>query len=120
MALLAPDSVLRHGVFARFWLARMATMAAYQMLSVAVGFHLYAAVAPAITLAIVKGQDSGHNLGRMTKVGSIATVAALGAAWLADYAEHHTRRQVILFVLFLLKMGNQPESGRFLRMALLE
>jgi MFS family permease len=48
-----------------------------------VGFHLYLAVAPAITLALAKGEEGGRHLGRMTAVGSSATLAALAVAWLA-------------------------------------
>lgn len=52
-----------------------------------VGFHLYATVTPAITLALAKGQEGGRHLGRMSAVGSIATLAALGFAWVL--AESH-------------------------------
>lgn len=48
-----------------------------------VGFHLYATVAPAITLSLAKGVEGGRHLGRMTAVGSVATFAALGLATLA-------------------------------------
>lgn len=47
-----------------------------------VGFHLYAAVSPAITLTLAKGRDGGRHLGRMAAVGSTATLAALAFAWL--------------------------------------
>lgn len=46
-----------------------------------VGFHLWASVQPAITLALAKGQEGGRHLGRMSAVGSAATLAALGVAW---------------------------------------
>jgi MFS family permease len=46
-----------------------------------VGFHLYAAVSSAITLALAKGQEGGRHLGRMAGVGSVATLAGLGAAY---------------------------------------
>lgn len=45
-----------------------------------VGFHLWASVAPAITLALAKGQEGGRHLGRMSAVGSGATLSALGLA----------------------------------------
>jgi hypothetical protein len=47
-----------------------------------VGFHLYAAMAPAITLTLAKGEEGGRHLGRMGAVGSMATLAGLGVAWL--------------------------------------
>src|SRR5262249_48702684 len=46
-----------------------------------VGFHLWVTVSPAITLALAKGQEGGRHLGRMSAVGSTATLAALGFAW---------------------------------------
>jgi MFS family permease len=54
-----------------------------------VGFHLYATVAPAITLALAKGLEGGKHLGRMTAVGSVSTLAALAiaaaaSAWLPN------------------------------------
>lgn len=45
-----------------------------------VGFHLYAAVSPAITLTLAKGQEGGKHLGRMAAVGSTATLAGLALA----------------------------------------
>lgn len=45
-----------------------------------VGFHLYTGVAPAITLALAKGEEGGRHLGRMTAVGSVATITGLGFA----------------------------------------
>ncbi len=47
-----------------------------------VGFHLWASVAPAITLALAKGLEGGRHLGRMNAVGSAATLGALGLAFL--------------------------------------
>ncbi len=46
-----------------------------------IGFHIYASVAPAITLTLAKGKEGGRHLGRMSAVGSIATLGALGLAW---------------------------------------
>lgn len=53
-----------------------------------VGFHLYSSVAPAITLALAKGKEGGRHLGKMSAVGSIATLAALGLAWAAAQFGH--------------------------------
>lgn len=46
-----------------------------------VGFHLWASVSPAITLALAKGQQGGRHLGRISAVGQVATLAALGLAF---------------------------------------
>jgi hypothetical protein len=46
-----------------------------------VGFHLWAAMAPAITLALAKGREGGRHLGRISAVGSTATLGGLGLAW---------------------------------------
>lgn len=46
-----------------------------------VGFHLYAAMSPAITLTLAKGEEGGRHLGRMSAVGSAAMLAGLGTAW---------------------------------------
>lgn len=51
-----------------------------------VGFHLWATVQGAITLALAKGEEGGRHLGRMAGVGSLATLAALGTAWLVRQA----------------------------------
>jgi hypothetical protein len=50
-----------------------------------IGFHLYAAVSPAITLALAKGREGGRHLGRMSAVGSWATLGALGLAWVMSH-----------------------------------
>lgn len=47
-----------------------------------IGFHLWAAMAPAITLTLARGQEGGRHLGRMAAIGSLATPAALGLAWM--------------------------------------
>ncbi len=46
-----------------------------------IGFHLWVSVFPAITLALARGQEGGRHLGRMSAVGSTATLAALALAW---------------------------------------
>jgi MFS family permease len=50
-----------------------------------IGFHLYASMAPVITLTLAKGQEGGRHLGRMGAVGSVATLAGLSSAWLAKW-----------------------------------
>lgn len=51
-----------------------------------VGFHLYATVSGALTLALAKGTEGGRHLGRMNGVGAMATIAALGASYVVARA----------------------------------
>jgi hypothetical protein len=46
-----------------------------------VGFHLYATMQSPITLALAKGKEGGRHLGRMSGISAMATIAALGTAW---------------------------------------
>lgn len=43
-----------------------------------IGFHLWVTVAPAITLTLAKGKEGGRHLGRMSSIGALATICALG------------------------------------------
>lgn len=45
-----------------------------------IGFHLYASMQSAITLALSKGKEGGRHLGRMTAVSGLATITGLGFA----------------------------------------
>lgn len=63
-----------------------------------VGFHLYTSVAPAITLALAKGQEGGKHLGRMSAVGSIATLAGLGLAWGLSKLPFHVDYNVYFYI----------------------
>lgn len=45
-----------------------------------IGFHIYAPVSSAITLALSKGKEGGRHLGRMSAVGAFGTVAGLALA----------------------------------------
>ncbi len=45
-----------------------------------IGFHLYAAMQSAITLALSKGREGGRHLGRMAAVSGLATISGLGFA----------------------------------------
>jgi len=45
-----------------------------------IGFHLWATVQNAITLALAKGKEGGRHLGRMSGVGAVATIGGLGVA----------------------------------------
>ncbi|MDW8104383.1 MAG: MFS transporter [Armatimonadota bacterium] len=45
-----------------------------------IGFHLWASVSPSITLALAGGREGGRHLGRMSAIGSVAVLVALGSA----------------------------------------
>ena len=45
-----------------------------------VGFHLWASMQNAITLALARGREGGRHLGRMSGIGSTATLIGLGFA----------------------------------------
>jgi MFS family permease len=51
-----------------------------------IGFHLYSAMSPAITLTLAKGREGGRHLGRINSVGALATIGGLGVGWLAATA----------------------------------
>jgi hypothetical protein len=57
-----------------------------------VGFHLWATVQTAITLALAKGKEGGRHLGRMNGISAAATILGLGVAlglskfWPKNYA----------------------------------
>ena len=48
-----PQAILRHRPFVFFWFARMATMVAFQMQAVAVGWQIYALTGSALYLGLV-------------------------------------------------------------------
>ena len=72
MRLVAEDSVLRHRAFAQFWLARIATMMAYQMLSVAVGWHVYELTGRALDLGLIGLAQFMPSIVLMLIVGHVA------------------------------------------------
>ena len=82
---LAPDWAA-HFVHADASAAQLVTTRYVLLIGVTVlwsiGFHLWASVSSAITLALAKGIEGGRHLGRMNAVGSIATLAALALACL--------------------------------------
>lgn len=49
-----------------------------------IGFHLWATVQSAITMALAKGKEGGRHLGRMSAIGAVATIAGLGVATLGS------------------------------------
>ncbi len=50
-----------------------------------VGFHLWATVSSAITMALAKGKEGGRHLGRMGGISAMATIAGLGLATLGSH-----------------------------------
>jgi MFS family permease len=46
-----------------------------------IGFHLWATVQGAITLALAKGTEGGRHLGRMSSIGAVATIVGLGTTY---------------------------------------
>jgi MFS family permease len=77
----------------------MPSYAALIVISVfwSIGFHLYITVSPAITLTLARGRESGRHLGRMTSVGSMATLIGLGAAFGAARLFSHLPYNVFFF-----------------------
>ena len=50
-----------------------------------IGFHLWATVSSAITVALAKGKESGRHLGRMSGIAAMATIGGLGFATLGSW-----------------------------------
>lgn len=50
-----------------------------------VGFHLWATVQSAITMALAKGKEGGRHLGRMGGIGAFATIGALGVSTIGSW-----------------------------------
>lgn len=63
-----------------------------------VGFHLYASVSSAITLALAKGAEGGRHLGRMGAVGSVATMGGLGVAFLLSKLPFHVPYTIYFYI----------------------
>lgn len=83
-----------------------------------VGFHLWATVQTAITLALSKGKEGGRHLGRMNGVSAAATILGLGIAlgmaklWPKNYALYFAVGGVsILFASFLGGMLSTHAHG---------
>jgi MFS family permease len=62
-----------------------------------IGFHLYITVSPAITLTLARGRESGRHLGRMTSIGSMATLVGLGTAFGAARLFSHLPYNLFFF-----------------------
>jgi MFS family permease len=110
------DSILQHRPFVLFWFARVATTLAFQMLSVAIGWQLYALTGdpfdlglvglaqfvPAACLVLVVGQVADR-FDRRTILCVCQTVqAAAAAALLVGTATGHLGKTLILAVAVVL------------------
>jgi MFS family permease len=86
-------SLLQHHVFLRFWASRVASMFAYQMLSVAVGWQVYALTGRALDLGII---------GLVQFIPSLLLALPAGHA-----ADHYDRRHIVMLCQLLewLAMG---------------
>src|SRR3954451_4543633 len=110
MTIAQPDSLLRHRPFVLFWLARVATTMAYQMLVVAIGWQLYeltgnpfdlglvglAQFIPAILLVLVIGQVADRHDRRAIVSICQATEAVIAVALLIAAASGAISRELIL------------------------
>lgn len=73
-----------------------------------IGFHLYSTMSGAITLALAKGREGGRHLARTSAWGSMATLAALGAAtgvsqlWRPHYNAYFIAGGVCIFIAGLI------------------
>jgi len=73
--------VVLHDPHASFIMTRYVILIAVTVFW-SIGFHLWAAVSPAITLALAKGLEGGRHLGRINAVGATANLGGLGLAFL--------------------------------------
>jgi MFS family permease len=71
-----------------------------------IGFHLYVSVSPALTLALSKGKDGGRHLGRMSAVGSTATLVALGLSWIFSHFMPKMNYEVYFFIAGVSILGS--------------
>jgi MFS family permease len=69
---LANDSILRERTFVRFWCGRLCSVFAYQMLSVAVGWQVYALSGSALHLGLVGLAQFAPSIALMLVVGHVA------------------------------------------------
>jgi MFS family permease len=71
-ALAAPASVFRHRAFTLYWASRVASLMAYQLLSVAVGWHVYALTGRALDLGLIGLAQFAPSLALVLVVGHVA------------------------------------------------
>src|SRR6478736_59004 len=111
-----PDSILQHRPFVQFWLARVSTTMAYQMLVVAIGWQLYELTGnpldlglvglvqfiPGILLVLVIGQVTDRYDRRAILSICQAVEAVMAAALLTAAALGAISRELILGAAFVM------------------
>jgi MFS family permease len=111
-----PQTILRHRPFALFWFARVATMVAFQMQAVAVGWQIYALTGSALylglvglaqflpmfllTLAVghVADRYDRRTIARICQI--VEGLAAFALAW--GSAAGWQSKETILFIMFVV------------------
>ena len=111
-----PESILRHRPFVLFWFARVATMVAFQMQAVAVGWQIYALTGSALylglvglaqflpmfllTLAVghVADRYDRRSIARLCQI--VEGLAAFALAW--GSAAGWQSKETILFIMFVV------------------
>src|SRR6185295_11674441 len=123
MTAAQPDSVLRHRPFVLFWFARLSVTMGYQMLVVAVAWHLYALTSdpfdlgligliqfiPAMLLFLVVGQVTDRHDRRMVLLACQIIEAIAAATLLAAVLTGAIARELILCVAFILGVARAFE-----------
>ncbi len=70
-----------------------------------IGYHLWATVQSAITLSLAKGKEGGRHLGRMSRVGALATISALGSSWLLSRIFPEAAKSGVLYPIYFAVAG---------------
>lgn len=70
-----------------------------------IGFHLWATVSSAITLSLAQGVEGGRHLGRMSSVGAIATISALGLSWVGARLVPHPGDSAWFYPAYFVMAG---------------
>ena len=112
----ATASVFRHRAFALYWAARVASLMAYQMLAVAVGWHIYALTSRPLDLGLIGLAQFVPSFALVLVVGHVAdrfdrrsvawlcmavgALAALALMWLA--AQERTTETAIFAAVFVI------------------
>ena len=110
------NEMLRHGSFARFWIARVAAVAGLQMLLLAIGWHMYELTGEAWDLglvglfqfapALLTTLAAGHAADRMHRARLVALCqaaqACVAAVLAVSTARHAVGRDMLLGMSVLL------------------
>ena len=110
------NEMLRHGSFARFWIARVAAVAGLQMLLLAIGWHMYELTGKAWDLglvglfqfapALLTTLAAGHAADRMHRARLVALCqaaqACVAAVLAVSTARHAVGRDMLLGMSVLL------------------